>query len=69
MLPGETGKIGEGMRDSYGSFFSLLGGIEVGQTGPDVVRLWAAEASSLMAHGGWVVKQGKRRRDGGEHNS
>lgn len=32
--------------------------------GQDVVGLWAAEASSLMAYGGGVVKGEKRRQDG-----
>lgn len=47
------------MRDSWGSFFSLLGGTGVVQMGQDVVGLWAAEASSLVAQSPEVAKGGK----------
>lgn len=51
------------MRDSWGSFVSLLGGMGVVQMGQDVVGVWAAEASSLVAQSPEVAKGGKRRRD------
>lgn len=56
----EAGRWGRG-RDSWDSFFSLLGWMEVAQMGQEVVGLWAAEASSLVAHGEVGRKGGKRR--------
>lgn len=58
-----------GDEEQLGSFCSLLGGMEVAQMGQDVVGLWAAEASSLMAHG--VIKMGEEMAlpGGKEHTS
>ena len=43
--------MGEGLRESRVEVHSSLGWVAVAQTGQDVVGLWAAEASSPVAHG------------------
>lgn len=60
--------MGEGTRDSWDSF-SLLGWMEVVQMGQDVVGLWAAQASSLVALWWGEVKGEREGRSGGEHTS
>lgn len=57
------------MRNSWGSFFSLLGGMEVARIGQDVVGLWVAEASRLVGHGGIKIGEEKAVLGGREHTS